>query len=65
MRHLRRIRIAYVLAAVGALLIAGALIAALGNGPKSNGGSVPPQHVDIGGKGPNVTNSNTRLEVTA
>src|SRR6266576_1793086 len=54
MHHLRRIRIAYVLAALGALAAAGALIVALGDGGSSGSEStVPPEHVDIGGgKGP-------------
>jgi hypothetical protein len=50
MHRLRRVRIAYVLAALGALAAAGALVVALGMGGNSGDEStVPPEHIDIGG----------------
>ena len=55
MRHLRRIRIAYVLAVLGAVAVALALIATLGSGGGGSGGSpgAQPRQVEIGGgKGP-------------
>src|SRR5436305_13679177 len=48
MERLRRIRIAYVLAALGAVAVVVALVNASGGGSGSNPQKVPPQHVDIG-----------------
>jgi len=53
MGHLRRIRVAYVLAAIGAAAVAVALVAALGGGSSSKSPAPPPRQVEIGGdKGP-------------
>src|SRR5256885_9257310 len=55
MERLRRIRIAYVLGAIGAAVVAAALIVTLasGGGSKKPPGQQPPQQVEIGGgKGP-------------